>query len=86
MLTYFGIFTPLNVGRSVGMDVLRSYDAPAAHEPVSSIQPRRTTRSIGQTSAACAGKRPRKDHQSHGDMHKLNQVPEQRSAFNRQRD
>jgi hypothetical protein len=78
MLTYFGVFTPLSIGRSVAMEALRSYDAPAARQPVRSIQPSRPARSITQKLAAFARKRRRKDHQSEGDMYRLNQVSEQR--------
>ena len=81
MFTYFGVFAPLSVGRSVAMEVLRSYDAPPFREPVPSIQPSQPARSINQKSAALARKRRAKDHQSGGEIPRLHQVPEQRAGI-----
>jgi hypothetical protein len=81
MFTYFGIFAPLSVGRSVAMEVLRSYDAPPFRQPVPSIQPSPPAQSINQKSAVFARKRRAKDHQSGGDMFRINQVPEQRAGI-----
>jgi len=78
MFTYFGVFTPLSVGRSVAMDVLRSYDTAAAHQPARSIQPSQPAQSIGQKLAASARKRRPKDHQSEGDIRALDEVPKER--------
>ena len=81
MFTYFGVFAPLSVGRSVAMEVLRSYDAPPFRQPVPSIQPSPPAQSISQKSAAFARKRRPKDHQSRGDMPRLSQEPEQRGGL-----
>ena len=68
MLTYFGVFTPLSVGRAVAMDVLRLHDASADRKPVTSIQPRRTEQSADQKLAALGQNRRRTDHQRDGDL------------------
>jgi hypothetical protein len=75
MFIYFGVFAPLSVGRSVAMDVLRSYDAPATSQSVRSIQPSQPAQSIGQKLAASARKGRPKDHQSEGDIRALDEVP-----------
>ena len=81
MFTYFGVFTPLSVGRSVAMEVLRSYDAPPFRHPVPSIQASPPARSINRESAALDRNRRFKDHPERGDIPKLKQVPEQRAGI-----
>jgi hypothetical protein len=80
MFTYFGVFAPLSIGRSVAMEVLRSYDAAPFRRPVPSIQPSPPAQSINQKSAALARKRRPQDHQSENDMLRLNQVAEQKAG------
>ena len=79
MLTYFGVFTPLNVGRSIAMDVLRSQEVLSDSEPTDHSPSGLANQSVGQEWVASARKRRHRGHECKSDINESNHQPEKRS-------